>query len=61
MYLEAVYLPVFEETAHDDRARLKQLFAGGAETGVGRGTSVVGQPGVDRAIRNIHVEAAAEN
>ena len=28
MYLEAVHLPVFEETAHDDRARIKQLFAG---------------------------------
>ena len=60
MYLEAVHLPVFEETAHDDRARIKQLFTDRAETGVGRGTSVGGQPGVDRTIRNIHVEAAAQ-
>jgi len=61
VYLEAVHLPVFQETAHDDRARIKQLFAGSAETGVGRGTSVGGQPGVDGAIGNIHVEAATED
>ena len=61
MYLEAVHLPVSEETAHDNRARIKQFFAGGAETGVGRGTSVRGQPGVDGTVGNIHVEATAED
>ena len=61
MCLEAVHLPMLEETAYDDRARIKQFFAGGAETGVGRETSVGGQPGVDRAVGNIHVEAAAQD
>jgi hypothetical protein len=28
MNLEAVHLPVFDETAGDNRARIKQLFSG---------------------------------
>src|SRR5713226_407566 len=61
MYLEAVHLPVLEQTAHDNRARLKQLFAGRTQSRVSRDASIGGQPGVDRAIRNIHVEAPAED
>ena len=60
MYLETVHLPVFEEMAHDNRARIKQLFAGCTQSRVRRDGPIGGQPGVDGAIGNIHVEAAAE-
>ena len=60
MYLEAVHLPVFQETAHDNRARIKQLFAGRTQSRVSREASVCGQPGVDCTVGNIHVEAATQ-
>src|SRR5712691_12328470 len=60
MYLEAVYLPVFEEAAHDNRAWIKQLFAGLTQSRVRR-DAVGGQPGVDGTVGNIHVEAAEED
>jgi hypothetical protein len=61
MYLEAVYLPVFEEAAHDNRARIKQLFAGRTQSRVRGDAPVGGQPGVDRAVGNIHVEAPTQD
>src|SRR6266852_5966943 len=61
MYLEAVHLPVFEETAHDYRARIKQLFAGRTQSRVSRDASIGSQPGVDGTVGNIHMETASEN
>src|SRR6266436_5150689 len=61
MYLEAVRLPVFEETAHDNRGRIKQLFAGHTQSRVSRDAPIGGQPGVDGTVGNIHVEAPAED
>jgi len=59
MNLEAVHLPAFEETAGDNRARIKQLFSGRTQSRVRGDAPIGGQPGVDRAIGYIHVEAAA--
>ena len=61
MYLEAVHLPVFEETAHDNRAWIKQLFAGCTQSRVRRDAPIGGQPGVDGAVGNIHVKAATQD
>ena len=59
MYLEAVHLPVFEETAHGNRARIKQLFASRTQSRIRRDAPIGGQPGVDGTVGNIQVEAAA--
>ena len=61
MYLEAVHLPVLEEAAGDDRARVEQPLAGGAEAEVRAKRPVGLEPGLDRACGDFHMGALAQD